>query len=108
MAHATRSRFARWLAEGAESAVDQAVSAPSALGLGADLIGFGHGQPAVESYPLEDLARAYTRAITEDGRHVLPYGPTEGITSLREIVAERLGQRGINITADDVLILTGS
>jgi 2-aminoadipate transaminase len=110
MAHATRParRYAAWLGDGVQSAADRAVSNPASLGIGADIIGFGGGQPASESYPLEALDRAYSRAILEDGRAVLPYGPTIGLPALREIVAERLGQRGIKVGPEHVLILTGS
>ena len=105
---ANTARWARWLADGAESAADQAVSSPSARGEGADILGFGGGQPADESYPLEALARAYQRAILNDGRKMLPYGPSDGLPALREIVAERLGQRGINVGPDRVQIVSGS
>src|SRR6266850_4796089 len=110
MAHATRParRYAAWLGDGVQSAADRAVSNPASLGIGADIIGFGGGQPASESYPLEALNRAYSRAILEDGRSVLPYGPTNGLPALREIVAERLARRGIDIGPENVLILTGS
>jgi 2-aminoadipate transaminase len=109
MAHATRSAwFANWLAESADSATDRAVSNPASLGVGADLIGFGGGQPASESYPLEALERAFSRAILEDGRNVLPYGSSQGLLALREIVAERLGRRGIDANPQNVVILTGS
>src|ERR1700716_3079814 len=103
MADATRpySRYADWLADGSDSAADNVVSTPSSIGIGADLIGFGGGQPAVELYPLEALQRAYSRAILEDGRSVLPYGNSEGLLALREIVAERLARRGINIGPED-------
>jgi 2-aminoadipate transaminase len=72
------------------------------------MIGFGGGQPAAESYPLEALNRAFSRAILEDGRRVLPYGPSQGLLSLRQLVAERLARRGINVGPENVLILTGS
>jgi 2-aminoadipate transaminase len=110
MAHATQParRYAAWLADGIQSAADRAVSNPASLGIGADMIGFGGGQPASESYPLEALSRAYSRAILEDGRSVLPYGESGGLVALREIIAERLGRRGINVGAENVLILTGS
>src|SRR5207245_3613152 len=100
--------FATWYANGADSAADRAVANPASLGVGADLIGFGGGQPASESYPLEALERAFSGAIREDGRDVLPYGSSQGLPALRELVAERLAQRGINVTADNVLITTGS
>jgi 2-aminoadipate transaminase len=100
--------LARWLIEGAESPTDKALSNPSALGVGADLIGFGGGQPAVESYPLDALERAYSRAIKQAGRTTLPYGPTQGLPALRELIAERLTHRGINADPDNIIILTGS
>jgi 2-aminoadipate transaminase len=102
------ARFATWLIEGGESAADRAVSSPSNLGVGADLIGFGGGQPAAETYPLEALERSFSRAILEDGRDVLPYGQSQGLLALREIVVERLGRRGIKASPDHVAILTGS
>ncbi|MGI9145614.1 MAG: PLP-dependent aminotransferase family protein [Chloroflexota bacterium] len=110
MAHATRPTrpYAAWLAQGLESAVNRAVSNPASLGVGADLIGFGGGQPATEAYPLEALERAYSRAILEDGRAALPYGPTQGILALREIVADRLARRGMSVDPQSVIILAGS
>lgn len=110
MVNATRpaSRYASWLTDSVQSAADRAVSDPASLGVGADLIGFGGGQPASESYPLEALQRAYSRAILEDGRDVLPYGPTAGLPALREIVVERLARRGIKADPENVVILTGS
>jgi 2-aminoadipate transaminase len=110
MAEVTRphSRYARWLTEGLESAADRAIASPALMGIGEDLIGFGGGQPAAELYPLQALERAFSRAIIEDGRRVLPYGPSEGLPALREIVAERLARRGIDVGAENVLILSGS
>ncbi|GAC1313843.1 MAG: PLP-dependent aminotransferase family protein [Chloroflexota bacterium] len=110
MTHATapRTRYATWLGGGPDSAADRAIANPAARGAGSDMIGFGGGQPAVESYPLDALQRAYSRAIADRGTELLPYGPTEGLGSLRELVARRLAPRGINVTADDIGILTGS
>jgi 2-aminoadipate transaminase len=110
MAHATRpaTRYAAWLADGLESAANRAVGNPASLGVGADLIGFGGGQPASEAYPLQALERAYSRAILEDGRAVLPYGPTQGLLALREIIAARLARRGMQVDPEHVVVLTGS
>lgn len=102
------SPYAAWLGDGGISAADRAISNPASRGDGNDMIGFGGGQPAAESYPLEALQRAYSRAILEDGPTVLPYGPTEGLPALRQIVAERLARRGIAVQPDNVAILTGS
>ncbi|MBV8719219.1 MAG: PLP-dependent aminotransferase family protein [Chloroflexi bacterium] len=110
MAHATRPapRFATWLIEGADSPTDRAVSNPASLGYGADLVGFGGGQPAVETYPIEALERAYASAIREAGRQVLPYGATQGLPALRELICARLAPRGIRAEPENVAILTGS
>ena len=110
MAQATRPapRFASWLIEGADSPTDRAVSNPASLGYGADLVGFGGGQPAVETYPIDALERAYASAIREAGRQVLPYGATQGLPALRELICARLAQRGITAHPDNVVILTGS
>src|SRR3954463_9007723 len=87
MSMAPARHFASWLTEGGESATDKALSNPAALGFGADLIGFGGGQPASEAYPLEALEQAYSLAIRESGRDVLPYGSTQGLPALREIIS---------------------
>jgi 2-aminoadipate transaminase len=72
------------------------------------MISFGGGQPASELYPLEALERAFSRALLEDGRACLPYGSTEGVPALRELIAERLRQRGIQVGPHNVLVTTGS
>jgi 2-aminoadipate transaminase len=102
------ARFARWLVEAGVSATDKALSNPASLGLGKDLIGFGGGQPAVESYPLEALERAYSRAIRQGGPSALPYGSTQGLPALRQVIAQRLAKRGIVADPENILILTGS
>jgi 2-aminoadipate transaminase len=105
----TGARLAAWLADETDSAVNRAVSNPASLGIGKDLIGFGGGQPAVELYPLEALQRAFSRAILEDGPNVLPYGPSDGLPALRQIIARRLARRGItNVGPENVLVTTGS
>jgi 2-aminoadipate transaminase len=104
----TAARLAAWLADDKKSAFERTVANPAALGMGRDMIGFGGGQPAVELYPLEALQRAFSRAILEDGPEVLPYGPSEGLPALRQIVARRLAKRGINVSPEHVLVTTGS
>jgi 2-aminoadipate transaminase len=106
VAHATQStaRFAAWVQELGK----RAVPAPDMNAVAADMISFGGGQPAVELYPLEALERAFSRAILEDGRRILPYGAIAGLADLRAIVAERLARRGIQTSADHIVITTGS
>lgn len=106
MAHASQAsrRFAAWV----QQLSQRAGPAPSITAPSDDLISFGGGQPAVELYPLEALAQAFSRAVLEDGPRSLPYGSIEGIPELRAIVAERLARRGIHTSAEQVIITTGS
>jgi 2-aminoadipate transaminase len=100
-----RRRFATWLEDQPDTALDRAVSNPVPA---EEVISFGAGQPAVELYPLAALARAFERAVLEDGPKVLPYGPSEGVPALRDLIAERMSQRGIHVQRDQVLVTTGS
>lgn len=96
--------FAAWV----QAQAQRAVPAPDMNAITADVISFGGGQPAAELYPLEAMERAFSRAILEDGRTILPYGSIEGLPALREIVVERLGRRGIEASPQNVVITTGS
>ncbi len=98
-----RVPFAQWLA------ADEEMAAASPIhGRPGDTISFGGGLPAPELFPTEAMERAFSQAIREDAARSLQYGPTEGIPELRAIVAERLARRGIEVSADQVLITSGS
>ncbi len=63
------------------------------------------GLPAPELLPVERVRVATDRVLTRLGAAALQYGPTEGVTALREIVARRLGG---SATADHTVVTTGS
>lgn len=73
-----------------------------------DVISFAGGLPAPESFPLEDLRRASDKVYRTKGRAALQYGPSQGIRSLREKLAQRHRTQGIPCNADDILIVSGS
>jgi len=73
-----------------------------------DVISFAGGLPAPELFPAGGLRAAFDAVLREDAGGALQYGPTPGHRPLRELVAERLGRRGVACDADDVLITTGS
>lgn len=73
-----------------------------------DIISFAGGLPAPESFPLEELCRASDKVYRTNGRAALQYGPSEGLRSLREKLAQRHRDQGIACGADDVLIVSGS
>ncbi|HOE70742.1 MAG TPA: PLP-dependent aminotransferase family protein [Brevefilum sp.] len=73
-----------------------------------DVISFAGGLPAPEVFPIERFKEAAEVVLTEMGDRALQYGTTEGYQPLREMIAKNASKYGINITADNVLITTGS
>ncbi|MBW6475118.1 MAG: PLP-dependent aminotransferase family protein [Anaerolineaceae bacterium] len=73
-----------------------------------DVISFAGGLPAPELFPIERFKEAAEVVLTEMGDRALQYGTTEGYQPLREMIAKNAGKYGIQISADNVLITTGS
>lgn len=74
-----------------------------------EIISFGGGNPAKESFPVETVERITAEALRRDGVNLLQYGATEGYMPLREAYLEHMAApRGLSGTADEVLITTGS
>jgi len=73
------------------------------------VISFAGGLPAPELFDVTGLREAYARALADDvaGRH-LQYSATEGDPGLRELIAARLGARGLPTAPTDVLVTAGS
>src|ERR1019366_4893453 len=74
----------------------------------ADIISFAGGLPAPELFPVTEVAAACERVLRDGGAGALQYGPSEGFLPLRECFAAESRKRGIQCTADDILITTGS
>jgi len=72
------------------------------------VIGFGGGLTAPELFPAAELTECLERVLAERPASALQYGPTEGLAALREAVVSRLGERGIAVAPDGLLITTGS
>jgi len=73
-----------------------------------DVISFAGGLPAPEVFPIERFKEASDIVLSEMGDRALQYGTTEGYQPLREMIARNAGKYGIKISADNVLITTGS
>jgi 2-aminoadipate transaminase len=73
------------------------------------VVSFAGGLPAPDLFDVAGLRAAFTAVLAEDsGARALQYSTTEGDPLLRRLVAERLTQRGLDTTADDLLITSGS
>ncbi|MBO5567907.1 MAG: PLP-dependent aminotransferase family protein [Oscillospiraceae bacterium] len=75
-----------------------------------ETISFGGGAPASDALPVEQIREIASDVLKRDTRGVeaLQYGPVQGISQLREIVAEKLlAPKGILASANDILIVNG-
>ncbi|MEN6369422.1 MAG: aminotransferase class I/II-fold pyridoxal phosphate-dependent enzyme, partial [Thermotogota bacterium] len=73
-----------------------------------DIISFGGGLPAPESFPHEELAVIAADLLRNDYRNVLQYGTTEGSRTLRRAMIEWLRPQGIDVTLDELLVTSAS
>jgi 2-aminoadipate transaminase len=74
-----------------------------------EIISFAGGLPNPKSFPIEDLQGVIKSVLVNNGKTALQYGTTQGLDELREAVAERSRKDGIEVSADDnVIIMSGS
>jgi 2-aminoadipate transaminase len=73
-----------------------------------EVISFAGGLPAAEYFPVERFQEACQRVLADNAQFALQYGTTEGYMPLREFLAERMCAQGVSVTADNILITSGS
>lgn len=73
-----------------------------------EVISFAGGLPAPELFPIERIREATDTVLSERGQEVLQYSTTEGMPELREMIADRLSAGSFRISADNILITSGS
>lgn len=73
-----------------------------------DIISFAGGLPAGELFPIDHFRQAADRVLKEQGELALQYSTTEGYLPLRQLIAERFSRFGVQVTAENVLITSGS
>ena len=72
------------------------------------IISFAGGLPNPKFFPSEEIEKATALALNEDKEHTLQYSTTEGYKPLREFIANRYKKKGMDISADEILIVSGS
>lgn len=73
-----------------------------------DIISFAGGMPAPEVFPVEAFRAASDRVLARQGKQALQYSATEGYRPLREWIARKMAQYGIESAPENVLITSGS
>jgi len=72
------------------------------------VISFAGGHPAPESFPVEEMKKISVKVLEEQGKSALQYSSTEGYAPLREFIAKRMKDSGIEVEANQVMITNGS
>jgi 2-aminoadipate transaminase len=73
-----------------------------------DIISFAGGLPAPEVFPLEKFTEACNIVLSTTGAQALQYSTTEGYLPLREQIARHTSRYGLEVTADNILLTSGS
>lgn len=74
-----------------------------------NVISFAGGLPNPISFPLDQLQEGINRAIDNNGSKVFQYASTNGYLPLRQYIADKYNRNhNLGITADDILLTTGS
>ena len=74
-----------------------------------EIISFAGGLPASELLPAAEMAELARDVLLDDGVRALQYAPTEGLDTLRELIADRLRRLwGLQRSMDEVLVVSGS
>lgn len=74
-----------------------------------NLISFAAGNPATESFPVEDIRRISAEILQDSAATALQYGISEGYTPLRETLAARMREKyGVGNSGDDLVIVSGA
>ncbi len=73
-----------------------------------DIISFAGGLPAPQVFPVQQFRQACDHVLATMGAQVLQYGPTEGYTPLRQMIATDAGRVGVKVALSNVSITSGS
>jgi 2-aminoadipate transaminase len=73
-----------------------------------EIISFAGGLPNPRFFPKAEIAEAAAKVLTDDGGSALQYSTTEGYRPLREFIAARYKQKGIQVKPENILITNGS
>ena len=93
-------KFSNKIASLRPSAIREILKAPAT----ADTISFAAGNPAPESFPVQDMARISADIYSQMPASALQYGVTDGYSPLREVISARQKKKyniGKSLASDD-------
>lgn len=99
-----KQHFSRRIASAKRSAIRELLK----LTEQPDIISFGGGLPAPESFPHKELAAIAYDELMNNSANVLQYGTTEGSRVFRDAFIQWLRPQGIAVTREQLLVTTAS
>lgn len=73
-----------------------------------EIISFGGGLPAEESFPVEEMREICNEILAESGVKSMQYAISEGHPGLRNIIVRLMEEKGVHTNIDDILVTSGS
>ncbi|MGE0084818.1 MAG: PLP-dependent aminotransferase family protein [Desulfococcaceae bacterium] len=72
------------------------------------MVSLAGGIPAPESFPMKIINELSCTVVEKYGSAAFQYDLTEGFTPLRAVLSEYLAQKGIEVSAEEVIVTSGS
>ncbi|MFM2411888.1 MAG: hypothetical protein RLZZ587_221, partial [Actinomycetota bacterium] len=73
-----------------------------------EVVSLAGGMPAVSALPLELISESVQRVMSDSGASALQYGSGQGLPALREQILEICALEGIDASANNIVVTTGS
>ncbi len=72
-----------------------------------DVISLAGGLPDTSTFPPDSYAALMESVAADSCSRALQYGPTEGLQLLKHCIVDVMGEEGMEVDADEVLVTTG-
>lgn len=73
-----------------------------------EVISFAGGLPNPRCFPVQEIAAAAEKVLSECGEAALQYATSEGYLPLRQMIARRYAEQGVLVSPSEILITNGS
>jgi 2-aminoadipate transaminase len=72
-----------------------------------DVISLAGGWPDTSTFPADSYAALMSTVASQSCARALQYGPTEGLSAVKQCIAQVMQAEGIEIDSDELLVTTG-
>jgi 2-aminoadipate transaminase len=72
-----------------------------------EVISLAGGLPDTSTFPAEDFAAIMAKVAAQSTAAALQYGPTEGLSRTKDVIAQVMAAEGMAVDHDEILVTTG-